>query len=611
MENARLPYLREKTGKLPLLPGVYLMRDSAGKIIYVGKAKLLKNRVSQYFRSVEKHTEKVYQMVEHVHDFDYIVTDSEFEALVLECSLIKLHSPKYNILLKDDKGYHYIKIAPKLYGKIMAAKQKLDDGAQYIGPYISPFAVKEAVDEVNKVFGLPTCSRKFPQDFRKERPCLNYHIHQCMGVCLGTISQSEYDEILDQAKEFLRGGSKLVIRRLEEQMETAAEKLEFEKAAKLRDRIHALRKINEHQKVIMSPVEEQDVFGFSQNGKKVSCVILKFRDSRLVDKEDFLMELGVDLPSTKEEFVLRYYNLRDFIPRQVTLDEELEGMELISRYLGERRGQRVSLHVPAKGEQRQLVLMAQKNASERLSQETHRTGKEIGALSELAQLLGLPYTPQFIEAYDISHFGGKDIVAGMVVFEDARPLKSAYKRFSIQSLEEQDDYASMREVLSRRLNRYFQEKDSGTGFGRLPDLILLDGGKGHVNAVRPLVEEMGLQVPVFGMVKDDRHRTRAIAADGSEISITSFRSAYTLVSTIQEEVHRFSIAYQKLRRKKSMLSSSLTRIPGIGEAKAKALMQEFKTVRGIREATPEQLCRVKGISPPLAEKILEVLNQDY
>ncbi|MCI8349659.1 MAG: excinuclease ABC subunit UvrC [Oscillospiraceae bacterium] len=616
MENERLPFLREKSGRLPIQPGVYIMRDKSGKIIYIGKAKVLKNRVSQYFRNVEekrdeteKYSEKVYQMVMHVYDFDTIITDSEFEALVLECSLIKLHKPRYNILLKDDKGYQYIKIAPKEYGRITAARQKLEDDGVYIGPYISSYAVREAVDEANKVFGLPTCGKKFPEDFGKERPCLNFHIHQCMGVCRGTISLAEYNESLSQAKDFLKGGSKQVVRTLEEQMAEAAEALEFEKAAKLRDRIQAIKKVNERQKVIMSPVEEQDVIGFAQNGRKVSAVILKFRGSRLVDKEDFPMELGQDLRSTKEEFILRYYSLREFVPKQVTLDEELEDAPLLAQYLGEQKGQKVVLHVPVKGEQRQLILMAQKNAAERLSQETKRTGKEIAALSELAQLLGLPHTPKFIESYDISHFGGADMVAGMVVFEDGRPLKSAYKRFSIKTLDIQDDYAAMREVLTRRLNRYTQEKGTDSSFGILPDLILLDGGKGHVNAIRPLVEEMGFDIPVFGMVKDDKHRTRAIAADGSEIAVTSFRSAYTLVSSIQEEVHRFAIAYQKLKRRGSMLSSSLTKVPGVGDAKARALMKQFKTIRAIKEASAEELCKVKGITEPLAEKILEALNE--
>lgn len=611
MNNSRLPFLYEKSHGLPLLPGVYIMKDSSGKIIYIGKAKALKNRVSSYFRSVEKHQEKVYQMVEHVYDFDYIITDSEFEALVLECSLIKQYTPKYNILLKDDKGYHYIKIAPERFGRITAQKQKLDEeGATYLGPYTSSYTVRESVDEANKAFMLPTCNRKFPEDFRKGRPCLNYHIKQCMGVCTGKISEEEYNEVLQEAIGFLKGSSTSTVRILTEKMEQAAENLEFEKAARLRDRIHALNKLSEKQKVVMSKVEDQDVIAFAQGIKMACAAVLKFRGGKLVDKEDFILPDIESLQEARAEFLHRYYSIKDYVPKQLTLDEETGEEELLAQFLSDKRGNKVTVSIPKIGDQQKLVTMARENAAERLSKETPITGREVAALDELARLLGLPHPPRYIESYDISNWGSEAMVAGMVVFENARPLKSAYKRFSIKTLSGPDDYASMREVISRRIARYFEEKDRGEGFGRLPDLILLDGGKGHVSAIRPLIEQAGLNIPVYGMVKDDRHRTRAIAEDGGEIAINSNRSAFTLVSKIQDEVHRFAISYQRTKHRGRAFSSTLTQIEGIGEAKAKALLKHFKTIGAIKEAQPEALSNVSGISLELAQRIFDYFHTD-
>ncbi len=613
MDNPRLEYLSSKVKKLPLLPGVYLMRDKNGTIIYVGKAKALKNRVSSYFRSVEKHTEKVYKMVSHVYDFDYIVTDSEFEALVLECSLIKEHSPKYNILLKDDKGYHYIKISKGPWSKITAEKSKDDDGAKYMGPYVSSFVVSQTVDEVNKIFMLPTCSRKFPQDFRKKRPCLNYHLKQCMAVCTGRISQEEYSEALNSAIDFINGSGHNTLNILKEKMNEAAENFEFEKAAKYRDRIRAIEKITEKQKVIQTKVENQDIIAIAQNMGNACVAVLKIRSSRLVDKVDYIFSDIYDLNELRGRFLTDYYSSMpaEEIPENLYIDEAYEDTELLEQFLSQKKGRRVYIHVPQRGEQHQLVMMAYTNAVQRLSHETTRTGRELASLDELAKLLGMTYTPSYIESYDISNIGSQTVVAGMVVFENGRPLKKAYKKFSIKTVDGIDDYACMQEVIERRLKRYYEEKDdSESTFARLPDLILLDGGKGHVSAVEPIVRGMGFDIPVFGMVKDDKHRTRAIAVDGGEIAIQSTRSAFTLVSMIQDEVHRFTIGYSKSKHSKTSFESSLVSAEGIGAVRAKNLMKHFKTIKAIREADVKTLSEAPSMNLKSAENLYAFLHSD-
>ena len=457
MENNRLDYLRQKVLQLPFSPGVYIMKDKSGEIIYIGKAKALKNRVSSYFRSIDKHTEKVYRMVMHVHDFDYIVTDSEFEALVLECSLIKRHCPKYNILLKDDKGYHYIRIETGEFGKIQWVKQKLSDGADYLGPYTSSYAVRNAVEEANKVFMLPTCSRRFPQDIGKGRPCLNFHIKQCIAPCRGRITPAQYEEIKEEAIRFLKKGSQSTVTQLTAQMNEAAEALDFEKAARYRDRIRSIQKITQHQKVINSKLKEQDVIAVAQNGKKACIVLFKFREGRLVDKKDFMIGEIESLESARSAFLSRYYMNESDIPRQIMIDGEYEDAELILQYIREKAGRKVYITVPQRGEQHKLTEMAKTNAAEMLSLGSARTGKELSALDELARLLGLKEPPAYIEAYDISNIGSSVIVSGMVVFEDARPLKSNYRKFNIKSLSQPDDYSAMRETIQRRIARYLDE----------------------------------------------------------------------------------------------------------------------------------------------------------
>ena len=602
--------LRRKAMKLPLSPGVYLMHDKSGQIIYIGKAKALKNRVSQYFGSEKNHNNKVRRMVANVDWFEYIVTDSEFEALVLESSLIKQNQPKYNILLKDDKGYSYIRVSEGPWPRITEAKKMEDDGAKYIGPYMSSWSIKQTIDSALKIFKLPDCNRKFPQDFGKGRPCLNYYIKQCCAPCRGRITQEEYQEAFQEALDFIRGGSSTSIKVLTQRMEEAAERMEFELAARLRDRINAINKMRERQKVVASRVEEQDVFALAQGETHTAFEVFRFTGNKLSDRESFLTEGLEPDPEARSEFLRQYYAIRDRIPPLVVLDGEVDDEELLTRWLSERRGKSVKLLVPQRGDQAQLVQMCRKNAAEHIAQQVGTSGRDASALDELRRLLGLEKTPVYIESYDISNLAGGENVAGMVVFENGRPLKSAYRRFKIKTVEGQDDYGSMREVIRRRFEEYksHQAQGDSLGFGRLPDLILLDGGKGHVAAVQPVLEEMGIQVSLFGMVKDDRHRTRAIALTGGEIAISSHRRAFTLVSSIQDEVHRFAIGYHRQQRKKAAVSSTLTSIAGIGDARAKALLKHFKTVKAVSEADLQELENAPGMTKPSARRVYEYFH---
>lgn len=577
--NPKMKILRKKAMSLPLLPGVYIMKNADGEIIYIGKAKALKNRVSQYFGSQNRHPIKVRKMVENVDRFDYIVTGSEFEALVLECSLIKQHSPKYNILLKDDKGYSYIRISEGEYRKISAVFNKKDDGSEYIGPYLSSYSVRQSVDAANKIFKLPQCNKVFPRDFGKSRPCLNYYISQCCGLCTGKIKKSDYDEAVDGAIAFLKGDSRDIIADLRVKMEKAAEELDFEQAAKLRDRINSIERIKEKQKVVYKSVEEQDVFATADIDGSVCLAVLRFSNGRLFDSEHFFFDDPGDKESMRSDFITSYYSMRDNIPKRVTVDGEVADRELLEQWLSEKKGKKVTVFVPARGEQLEIVNMCRKNAEEKLAIKKGRTGREIAVLDELKDLLGLKKTPEYIESYDISHTAGQDSVAGMIVFKGGKPYRKAYKRFSIKSFDGNDDYRAMNEVLTRRFSEYEKSKDSTEGFGKLPDLILLDGGVGQVHAVEPVLREFGLKIPLFGMVKDNRHRTRAISGDGGEIAINSKRQVFTLVSEIQNEVHRFSVAYHHQKHAKRGLSLSLTEIEGVGEKRASALLKYLKAHR--------------------------------
>lgn len=681
----KIKELRRQAMALPLRPGVYLMKDDGGTIIYIGKAKALKNRVSQYFGSDTNHPEKVRQMVAHVDRFETIVVDSEFEALVLECSLIKQYSPKYNILLKDDKGYRYIRVSKPPYSRITECKQLQDDGARYIGPYMSSFGIKQAIDEANKVFGLPTCHRQFAygrKPLRTERPCLNHYIGQCCAPCTGRVTEADYAERVENALELILEGSAKIQETLRERMEKAAAELQFEKAADLRDRLRAVERMGERQKVVMSRVPEQDVLGHARGNGYVCFVVLRFVHGALTDKEEFLVDEADELPAARAEFLRRYYSLRDRVPPQVTLDGETEDQELLEQWLSGKAGRRVYLRQPQRGEQAKLCEMCRQNAAEAIARKAGISGRDAAALDELASLLGLPQPPRTIECYDISHTGGADAVAGMVVFENGRPLKAGYRKFKIQTALAGDDYGAMREVLDRRLTEYEkavasaprgeaavappkeassdtpaaspdapppEETDSAApsappkevdiaaadgsanpadtsatldssahpdtsaasveealpavGFGRLPDLILLDGGQEHVRAVAPVLEAHGVSVPLFGLVKDDKHRTRAVAVSGGEIAIHSKRAVFTLLSNIQEEVHRFAIGYHRQTRKKSSIHTALTAVEGVGEARARALLRQFGSLRGVKNASVDELCAVRGMTRPVAENI--------
>lgn len=603
--NPKMKILRKKAMSLPLLPGVYIMKNANGEIIYIGKAKALKNRVSQYFGSQNRHPIKVRKMVENVDRFDYIVTGSEFEALVLECSLIKQHSPKYNILLKDDKGYSYIRISEGEYRKISAVFNKKDDGSEYIGPYLSSYSVRQSVDAANKIFKLPQCNKVFPRDFGKSRPCLNYYISQCCGLCTGKIKKSDYDEAVDGAIAFLKGDSRDIIADLRAKMEKAAEELDFEQAAKLRDRINSIERIKEKQKVVYKSVEEQDVFATADIDGSVCLAVLRFSNGRLFDSEHFFFDDPGDKEGMRSDFITSYYSMRDNIPKRVTVDGEVADRELLEQWLSEKKGKKVTVFVPARGEQLEIVNMCRKNAEEKLAIKKGRTGREIAVLDELKDLLGLKKTPEYIESYDISHTAGQDSVAGMIVFKGGKPFRKAYKRFSIKSFDGNDDYRAMNEVLTRRFSEYEKSKDSTEGFGKLPDLILLDGGVGQVHAVEPVLREFGLKIPLFGMVKDNRHRTRAISGDGGEIAINSKRQVFTLVSEIQNEVHRFSVAYHHQKHAKRGLSLSLTEIEGVGEKRASALLKYFKTITAIKNAEVDELSKAPGITSAVAQNIYD------
>lgn len=608
--NLKISELRKKSMALPLEPGVYIMKNKSGDIIYIGKAKKLKNRVSSYFGSDKQHTLKVKKMVEQVDDFEYIICDTELEALLLECSLIKQHSPKYNILLKDDKGYHYIKITSGDWPIISEVKQKLNDGAEYIGPYNSGWILKQTIDEAGKIFKLPRCSKQFPRDIGKGRPCLNYHIGLCSAPCARKINQAEYAENIKSAIAFIKGGSANIASSLKKRMEQAAEELDFELAAKLRDKIAALSKAAERQKVITSSYEEQDVIASARTEQAVCFAVMNFRGGHLSDMSCHIIKEPDNLIDDRTEFLERYYSTAAEIPKRIALDGEINNTDLLKEWLSSRAGRTINIIVPQKGEQMSLIKMCAFNAAEHLAKAWQRETPETAALDELARLLNLSAPPVYIEAYDISHTMGNENVAGMTVFEKGKPLKSAYKRFKIKSFSGQDDYRSMAEVLTRRFEEYNSAKEKGEedGFGRLPDLILLDGGAGQLSAVLPVMQSFGLNIPVFGMVKDSKHRTRAISAEGGDISIKANRRAYTLIATIQEETHRFAITYHRQSSRKKGLTAELSLIDGMGEKRIKTLLKEFKSLENIKNSSPEDIAQRTHIPLGVCKKIWDFYN---
>lgn len=601
--NPRLPYLQRKTAALTTSPGVYIMKNAQEKIIYIGKAKNLRNRVTSYFRDHPDHNVKTAKMVSQVYDYDFIVTDSEYEALVLECSLIKQHKPPYNILLKDDKGYHYIKISPPPYARI-TAELHADGEGTFLGPYMSGFTARQTVNAVNRMFQLPTCKQPFPESFRKNRPCLNHHIGQCMGVCRGNISAEAYAEIVNDAVRFIKNGGDHTITALEQRMTAAADRLDFEEAARLRDRIAAIRAAGEKQDIMDAVTADTDVIGTAESNDSTVISVLIYRDGRLYDQNSFVISSDVLTEHPLDEFLPQYYSTRSGkdLPRVILLETQLSEHDLLCSMLTERAGHTVSIEQPVRGARHRLVLMAKHNAGEKLSLRAGRTSRELLALEELGRALGLAKPPLRIESYDISNLSSSAMVAGMVVFENGRPLKSAYRRFSIKESMQQNDYASMQEVIRRRFGEYFkaQKEQNETAkavnaFAILPDLILLDGGKTHVAAIAPILEELGLDIPLYGMVKDQKHRTRAIATNGGEIAVRDKQAAFALLTRIQDEVHRFAITYMKTKHKKSSYALTLTQVPGIGEKKAQKILLAYKTREQLKAASPEALAKTAGV----------------
>ena len=602
--------LRKKAMKLPESPGVYIMKNQNNDVIYVGKSKTLKNRVSQYFGSSSNHNDKVKKMVSNVDNFEYILTDSEFEALVLECSLIKQYMPKYNILLKDDKGYCYIKITNEAFPRIKEVKQIEDDGSTYLGPYTSSWVVSQTIDQAINIFKLPTCNRKFPRDVGKKRPCLNYYIKKCMAPCMGKVKQKEYNEYVKEAVAFLKGENVFSIKELTEEMNELSENLEFEKAAKIRDRIKAIKLIKDKQKVVETKEKEHDVIALAK-GENIYCFeVFRFLSGRLCDREEFLVSNIIDEKNARIEFLQQYYSIRDRIPKLISIDEDINDKELLEDWLSKKSGKSVKIINPKRGEKAALINMCKSNAFERVAQNVGRIGKETMALEELKKLLSLKKFPSYVEAYDISNTAGSENVGAMVVFKDGRPLKSSYRKFIIKTVEYQDDYSSMKEMITRRFEEYNLHKGENEGFGRLPDLILLDGGKGHVSSIKPIIDEMNYDIPVFGMVKDNKHRTRAIAAKGEEISISSNKLAFDLVTNIQDEVHRFVISFHRKKRSKALLSVTLSNIKGVGEKRSKILLKHFKSIKRISTASLEELSSVSEINQAVAKNIYSYFHDN-
>ena len=605
--------LYQKACMLPLLPGVYIIRDKSGEIIYIGKAKRLRTRVSQYFREGVPHDNKVTQMIAHAFSFDVIVCQSEFEALVLEASQIKAHTPKYNILLKDDKGYSYIKVTREAWPRLSFTLQKEEDGAEYIGPYTSSFAAREMAESAQDAFLLPRCSRRFPQDLGKGRPCLNAHIGKCMGVCSGRISCEEYNQAVRGAVHLIRYGKKDILKTLTQRMQEASERLEFETAALLRDQIAAITKVTEGQKVVVDESLEMDVVALAGTPDSVCAAVLRYRHGRLTDKREFVFHDRADLEEIREEFLPRYYLDDEEIPKIIAVDALPPDADALRQALSEKRGSEVQLYEPQRGDKARLVEMAHTNAVERLARERGRATREQKLLDELAQVLGLSAAPHRIESYDISNWGDGTSVCGMVVFRDGKPSKADYRRFKMRTVAGTDDYASLAETVSRRAGEYAARSAAGetAGFAEKPDLLLMDGGRGQVNAAKEALAGTALAgVPLYGMVKDSRHRTRAIVdGAGQEIAINMNRGTFTFITAIQDETHRFANAYRRQQMHKKSYFNTLTQIPGVGPKIAQALTDRFGSVGAVRQADAAALAQTPGIGPKLAEEIYTWFRQ--
>ena len=616
--------IQEELKKLPEKPGVYLMKDQTDDIIYVGKAINLKNRVRQYFQKSNQHTPKVKAMVAHIVEFEYIVTDSELEALILECNLIKKHRPRYNVLLKDDKHYPYIKLTVnEPYPRVLITRDLKKDGAKYFGPYMSGYAVRETLEFIQKLFPIRDCSLKFPRDIGKNRPCLQYHIGQCIGPCIGNVKQEDYMDMIKKIMQFLNGKQDEIVEKLQKEMKEAAVNLDFEKAAELRNKIFSIQSIMEKQKIIQIGGEDQDAIAFARAGDEALVQIFFIRGGKIIGREHFLLN-GVEEIEKREvmtAFIKQFYAGTAFIPKELILQYEVEGMEVMEQWLSHKKGTKVQIRVPQKGEKVALIEMVANNAiltleqfGEKIKKEERRTKQ---AAEEIRKALGIMNTIYRLEAYDISNTQGVDSVGTMVVFEEGKPKKSDYRKFKIKSVLGPDDYASMEEVLERRFSRALNERnelrEKGVNyeegkFSILPDLILMDGGKGQVNVALKVLERLKLSIPVAGMVKDDKHRTRGLYYKGELVALPKNEEGFKLLTRIQDEVHRFSIAYHRSLRDQGKIKSILEDIKGVGEKRRKALLSHFGSVDKIKEATTEQLAQVEGMNQKSAEAVYEFFH---
>ena len=602
----------EELKKLPDCPGVYIMHDDTDTIIYIGKAVSLRKRVRQYFQPSHDEGIKKKQMVENIDHFEYMITDSELEALVLECNLIKEHTPKYNTMLRDDKTYPYIKVTGEDYPRVMMARQMKKDKSKYFGPYTSIGAVKDTIELLNKIYGIRTCNRVLPRDIGKNRPCLNYHIHQCDAPCQGYVSKEEYTEKIREVMEFLGGSYQPVMNYLQGKMEEASENLEFEKAIEYRELLNSVSQIAQKQKITNTDGEDKDVIAMAADDTDAVVQVFFVRNGKLIGRDHFHLHVGTEDKETEilTEFVKQFYSGTPFIPREIMLQSPVEDMEILEQWLTKKRGKRVYLRVPQKGMKEKLVDLAAKNAMLVLSQDKEKLkreeGRTIGAVKEIQELLGLQGLMR-MEAYDISNISGFQAVGSMVVYEKGKPKRSDYRKFRLKNVDGPNDYASMEEVLTRRFVHGMEKEDEG--FRRFPDLIMMDGGRGQVNICLKVLENLRLNIPVCGMVKDDRHRTRGLYFNNVEIPIDTHSEAFKLITRIQDEAHRFAITYHKSLRSKEQVHSILDEIPGIGPARRKALMQHFASLEEVKNATVEQLEQVPTMNSISARQVYEFFQK--
>lgn len=617
--------IEEELKKLPGQPGVYIMHDAKDAIIYVGKAISLKNRVRQYFQSSRDKTAKIKQMVSKIARFEYIVTDSELEALVLECNLIKEHRPRYNTMLKDDKTYPYIKVtASEEYPRILFSRQMKKDKNKYFGPFTSAGAVKDTIELIRKIYRIRACSRKLPQDMGKDRPCLYYHIHQCDAPCQGYISQADYQKSVKQAVGFLNGQYEPVMKYLEEKMRTASETMEFEKAIEYRDLLDSVRKVAQKQKITSQSMEDRDIIAMAKDERDAVVQVFFVRDGKLIGREHFHMNLTGSESKAEilNSFVKQFYAGTPFVPHEIWVQEELEDAEVIASFLTARRGQKVRFVVPKMGEKERLVELAEKNAKMVLSQDKEKIKREelrtIGAMNQIGSWIGLSGIKR-VEAYDISNISGFESVGSMIVYENGRPKRNDYRKFRIRTVQGPNDYASMREVLLRRFSHGLEETkklqaeggDLAMGsFTRFPDLLMMDGGRGQVNIALEVLRELQLEIPVCGMVKDDNHRTRGLYYQNVEIPIDRHSEGFQLITRIQDEAHRFAIEYHRSLRGKEQVHSVLDDIKGIGPARRKSLMRTFKTIEAVREASVEELEAAPQMNRAAAEAVYIFFRDD-